>query len=237
MFDVLQQTRAADLYAPTGTHNYWVPEMIDYAQGSDHDVFLGLGIPATMLGHDPDWTHHTSEDTIDKTDASELRRVGTLASAAAWWIGDGGEEKSARVLDSWFQMEGDSTVQKLNFYRDLGGFSHTSAANKRKPARGGPGPHRLTLLPLDSSVFSGLDGEDKKWVDAQQERFSDNSEGLATKPTFDLLAFETINLMDGRRSTSEIADALSAEFLTDIDQDWVDKLVAILASQKLVAAR
>jgi hypothetical protein len=238
MADVLQQTRAADLYAPTGTRNYWLPEIINYAQGSDHDVFLGLGIPATMLGHDPDWTHHTSEDTIDKTDASELRRVGTLASAAAWWIGDGGEEKSARVLDSWFQMEGDSTVQKLNFYRDLGGFTHTSAAaNKRKPARGGPGPHRLTLLPLDSSVFSSLEGEDKKWVQTQQERFADDSEGLATKPTFDLLAFETVNLMDGHRSTSEIADTLSAEFLTDIDQDWVDKLVGILAAQKLVATR
>ena len=45
--------------------------------------FLGLGIPATMLGHDPDWTHHTSEDKIDKTDASEFRRVGTFATAAA----------------------------------------------------------------------------------------------------------------------------------------------------------
>jgi len=237
MSDVLQQTRAADLYAPTGTRNYWMPEVINYAQGSDHDVFLGLGIPSTMLGHDPDWTHHTSEDTIDKTDASELRRVGTLASAAAWWIGDGGEEKSARVLDSWFQVEGDSTVQKLNFYRDLGAFTHTSASNKRKPARGGAGPHRLTLLPLDSSVFSALEGDDKKWVQAQQERFPDASNSLATKPTFELLAFETINLMDGHRSTSEIADSLSAEFLTDIDQDWVDRLVGILAAQKLIATR
>src|SRR6478672_7587935 len=82
--DVLEQTREADLYAQTGTRNYWQPEAIPYAQGSDHDFFLGLGIPATMLGHDPDWTHHTSEDKIDKTDASEFRRVGTFASAAAW---------------------------------------------------------------------------------------------------------------------------------------------------------
>ena len=33
------------------------------------------------------------------------------------------------------------------------------------------------------------------------------------------------------------ADSLSAEFLTDIDQDWVDRLVGILATQKLVATR
>ena len=82
----MAQTREANLYAQTGTRNYWLPEAIPYAQGSDHDVFLGLGIPATMLGHDPDWTHHTSEDKIDKTDASEFRRVGVFASAAAYWL-------------------------------------------------------------------------------------------------------------------------------------------------------
>ncbi len=93
-----QQTREANLYAQTGTRNYWQPEAIPYAQGSDHDVFLGLGIPATMLGHDPDWTHHTSEDKIDKTDASEFRRVGTFASAAACWHGN------EPTLGSWRQV-------------------------------------------------------------------------------------------------------------------------------------
>ena len=84
--DVLAQTREADLYAMTGTRNYWLPEAIAYTQGSDHDVFLGLGVPSTMLGHDPDWTHHSSEDKIDKTDASEFRRVDVFASAAAYFL-------------------------------------------------------------------------------------------------------------------------------------------------------
>ena len=92
MSDVMQQTREANLYAPGGTRNYWQPEMINYTQGSDHDIFLGLGIPGTMLGHDPDWTHHTSEDTIDKTDASEFRRVGVLASAAVAWLSKGSDD-------------------------------------------------------------------------------------------------------------------------------------------------
>ena len=94
MADVLQQTRDAYLFAPTGSHNFWPAEMAPYAQGSDHDMFLGLGIPSAMLGHDPDWTHHTSEDTVDKTDASELRRVGVLAAAAAYW--SAGDEKDRR---------------------------------------------------------------------------------------------------------------------------------------------
>ena len=41
--------------------------------------------------------------------------------------------------------------------------------------------------------------------------------------------------MDGHRSTAEIAALLSAEYLLDIDQAWVDRLVGILEKQKLVA--
>ncbi|HKQ63031.1 MAG TPA: DUF4910 domain-containing protein, partial [Candidatus Polarisedimenticolaceae bacterium] len=81
--DVLAQTEEADLVAPTGSRHTWPAAAVPYAQGSDHDVFLGLGVPSTMFGHDPDWTHHTSEDTLDKTDATEFRRVGVLATAAA----------------------------------------------------------------------------------------------------------------------------------------------------------
>jgi len=41
--------------------------------------------------------------------------------------------------------------------------------------------------------------------------------------------------MDGHRNTAQIADLLSAEYLLDIDQAWVDRLVSILAKRKLVA--
>ena len=70
---------------------------------------------------------------------------------------------------------------------------------------------------------------------AQEARFASDSEGLATKPNFGLISFEAINFMDGHRSTAEIADLLSAEYLVDIDQVWVDRLVNILEKQKLVA--
>jgi len=106
MSDVLQQTREANLYAPTGTHNYWPAEPIAYAQGSDHDIFLGLGIPATMLGHDPDWTHHTSEDKIDKTDASEFRRAGVLATSAAYWL-------AAADFAAWDRLKAGEVAARL----------------------------------------------------------------------------------------------------------------------------
>jgi hypothetical protein len=258
--DVMAQTREANLYAQTGTRNYWLPEAIQYAQGSDHDVFLGLGIPSTMFGHDPDWTHHTSEDKIDKTDASEFRRVGTMASAATYflafndpatWRGlysrksanrvselstrlaqnPGFAQNTLRTGKNWeaFQNEVKGLNEALKAPGEVLDISAASGISLK------PGPHRLTLLPLDASVFENASPEDAKWLAEQEARFASDSEGLATKPNFGLISFEAINFMDGHRSTSEIADLVSAEYLIDIDQPWVDRLVSILEKQKLVA--
>ena len=264
--DLLDQTREADLYAQTGTRNYWQPEAIPYAQGSDHDVFLGLGIPATMLGHDPDWTHHTSEDKIDKTDASEFRRVGTFASVAAYWLASP-EEFSFAVEAAEHGLRVEELARRVA--RDMGSFNAApnpgrrmrtnrermqieadfldSAANPerssvrpaalrhKQQSSQSKGPHRTTLLPLDASAFAGLGLDDSNWLSEQEARFASDSEGLATKPSFALITFEAVNFMDGHRSTAEIADLLSAEYLLDIDQAWVDRLVGILEKQKLVA--
>lgn len=264
LFDVLAQTREADLYAQTGTRNYWLPEAIPYAQGSDHDVFLGLGVPATMLGHDPDWTHHTSEDKIDKTDASEFRRVGVFASAATYFLAAAGDSGSkplqaaahaARVKELAGRLAVDTAthsdqapLRRTILNRERFG-DESDVLESVTPQEGKrydrlqrewsrlnriPGPHRLTILPLDASAFENAVSEDKKWLGEQEARFASDSEGLATNPNFALISFEAVNFMDGRRSTAEIADLLSAEYLLDIDQAWVDRLVSILEKQKLV---
>lgn len=273
--DVLAQTREANLYAQTGTRNYWLPEAIPYAQGSDHDVFLGLGIPASMLGHDPDWTHHTSEDKIDKTDASEFRRIGVLANVSAYHIA------MATALEERLQIDAAANaVRAAEFARrlaaDAWSLRDPAVARRNtinlpcllgetvnlkegtKPPANKPlvpvcafffdvngtqgpdhkpssGPHRLTILPFDASVFENVSPEDKKWLAEQEARFASDSEGLATKPNFALISFEAENFMDGKRGTAEIADLLSAEYLVDIDRAWVDRLVSILEKQKLVA--
>lgn len=264
--DTMQQTREDNLYAPTGTRNYWLPEMIPYTQGSDHDMLLGLGVPGTMLGHDPDWTHHTSEDTIDKTDASEFRRVGVMASAAAAWLSLADEKQihaariagerqeiamlgyrisSALISNSASPRAKAATARNLKRLDQLHSDFAQEARRYVSPQTytavdgygpgGRGGPRRLTLLPIYDAAFESLSRDDKKWWEEQQQRFAEDSEGLPTKPNFGLLVFETINFMDGHRSTAEIADLLAAEYLLDIDQAWVDRLVGILAEQKLVA--
>ena len=263
MADVLAQTREADLYAPTGSRNYWPTGMIGYAQGSDHDVFTGLGIPATMLGHEPDWTHHTSEDTPDKTDASEFRRVGVLASAAAYWTAMNDTEtnrrlemvtKSALIADyagrvSEVATSPDSAAGRAR----LRAYQQALEAMTAEPETGaktfdrdgwartnkaGRVPRRLVVAPLDGSVFQSLSGNDKQWWGEQEERFASEAPGggLPIKPPFALVAFEAMNFMDGKRTMGEIAALLSLEFNQDFDAAWVGRLVGILEGVKVVKA-
>jgi hypothetical protein len=263
MADVLAQAREADLVAPAGSRNYWPAEMAPYAQGSDHDVFLGLGIPATMLGHDPDWTHHTSEDTPDKTDATELRRVGVLASAAAYSaaVNDADAqrrleavERTAMIADyagriAVIAASADSAGARgrLRAYQEMleamtaepeTGAKVFDQDSWAKASKAGKVPHRLVVIPLDASVFQGLSGKDKQWWGEQEERFASEAPGggLPPEPPFGVIAFEAVNFMDGKRSEGEIAALLSLEFNRDFDAAWMGRLVGILEEVKVVRA-
>jgi hypothetical protein len=248
--DLLEQTRDAGLVAPTGTRHYWGAEMVDYFQGSDHDMLLGIGVPATMFGHDPDWTHHTSEDTADKTDASELRRVGVLAAAASYWIAAAGSEQWDRLaplvvaeklrvqsqrmiaLRRANQTRLASELQK-SFEYDAKRFANAGLSSygtlvepmaTTPPARG---PRRIVLTPISGDALTGLSEEHRKWRDAQRS-FVQPEAGL------ELVLFEAMQFMNGRRSSAEIADLLTIEYGKPFTAQWVDQAAAMLASMKLV---
>jgi len=77
-----------DAYAvvsPWGSHDDWNAELIPYSGGSDHFVFMGgvIRVPATMFGSWPDDFYHSSEDTPDKCDPTQLRRVVVLSAMTA----------------------------------------------------------------------------------------------------------------------------------------------------------
>jgi aminopeptidase YwaD len=263
MADVLAQTREANLFAPAGSRNYWPAEMTAYAQGSDHDVFLGLGIPATMLGHEPDWTHHTSEDTPDKTDATELRRVGVLTSAAAYWAAvddaDANQRlemvaRSARIADYAGRIaeiaagpdSAGARVRLRAYQQALEAITSEPETGAKvfdpdawaRASKAGRVPHRLVVTPVDASLFQALSGNDKKWWGEQEERFASEAPGggLPEKPPFGLIAFEAMNFMDGKRTGGEIAALLSLEFNRDFDVAWMERLVGILEGVKVVKA-
>jgi hypothetical protein len=203
-----------------------------------------------MFGHDPDWTHHTSEDTPDKTDASEFRRVGVLAATAAYWIASADDAAWQRLApavaaeqlraDAARLVEldrlGDGTllarVQKqlaadaatLSMARlDSRGrlLASTSAA---KPARGQLAK-RNTIGPIAGSAWASLTGEDRKWIDEERKR-----------ENFDFRVFEALGFMNGQRTNREIADLLTIDLGERVGEEWVQRLASVLTSMKLVTA-
>jgi hypothetical protein len=80
------------------TFNYRVTP---FSGGSDHVVFNdgGIQIPSVMVGHWPDYTHHTTEDTPDKVDPVELKRSELIAATSLWYLANLTPEKSPRVTN------------------------------------------------------------------------------------------------------------------------------------------
>ena len=71
-----------------GSLGEWDTSEHPYEGGSDHDVFLGAGVPAALLWHFPDFAYHTSLDRIDHVDPAELRRTAVALGAAALALAD-----------------------------------------------------------------------------------------------------------------------------------------------------
>jgi len=75
-----------DVRTPRGSQSAFNYRMTPYASGSDHMVFIDRKVPGMMFWHNPDYTHHTSDDTPDKVDPVELERCELIAAGSAWYL-------------------------------------------------------------------------------------------------------------------------------------------------------
>ncbi len=73
-----------DLYVGSirGSRNRMLCPMIPYTTGTDHELFNNLKIGATSLGSWPDNFYHSSEDTPDKVDPTQLHRAVVIGLTA-----------------------------------------------------------------------------------------------------------------------------------------------------------
>lgn len=84
--NVAAMVRGMNIRTPRGSLSEPNILLTPYSGGSDHNVFIDRKVPGMMLGHSPDYTHHTSEDTPDKVDPVELERSEVLAASAFWYL-------------------------------------------------------------------------------------------------------------------------------------------------------
>ncbi len=71
---------------PGGSSSNFNYRITSFSGGSDHVVFNdgAVAVPAMMIGHWPDYTRHTTEDTPDKVDPVELERAELIATSVFW---------------------------------------------------------------------------------------------------------------------------------------------------------
>jgi hypothetical protein len=68
--------------------NGWVIGEHPWEGGSDHDVFLGRGVPAILMWHFTDFAYHTSLDRLSHVDPRMVRRMSVALMASALAVAD-----------------------------------------------------------------------------------------------------------------------------------------------------
>ncbi len=73
------------VFSPTGTRESWSAKIVPFSGGSDHIVFMGgvINVPAAQFGSWPDYFYHSSGDTPDKCDPTQLKRAVVLGALIA----------------------------------------------------------------------------------------------------------------------------------------------------------
>jgi aminopeptidase YwaD len=96
--DMARMVEALDVRTPRGSRGTFAWRQTPFSGGSDHMMFLDRGIPSVMFSHDPDYTHHTSEDTPDKVDPVELERCELIATGALWYLANLSEREALDLV-------------------------------------------------------------------------------------------------------------------------------------------
>jgi hypothetical protein len=94
-----------------------------YYGASDHIVFIGERIPAVMFITWPDLWYHTSEDTPDKLDSTQFKRVGVVGAASAATIAIADDALALRIaaesLGNGTSRVGQAQKKGLTYLTDL----------------------------------------------------------------------------------------------------------------------
>lgn len=106
---VVNFTKLADslqLRSMNGSNHPFAYRVLPFSGGSDHVIFNdgALQVPAVMFGHG-DTFHHTSLDTLEKVDASELRRVCFIALGSSYYLANASQEE-AKVMSRLLARNG-----------------------------------------------------------------------------------------------------------------------------------
>ncbi len=222
-----------NLKSERGSQHPFAYRVLPFGGGSDHYIFNdgALRTPSVMLGHG-DIFHHTNLDTMDKVDASELRRVCFIALGASYYMAHAAEREAkdmsriisrngfARLSSDYYDslglmLDAKNPDELLNLYKQVLNVIEHSAKREMQSV-------------LSTVVFAG-DDQAKKWIENStgnlrtlrstfqieaQKHYKNLSQQFGVKP-------QTIQLSAEEKTLSRIVPLRDENFVGPLQSDWL----------------
>ncbi len=118
--------------APNGSFDPFYIRIEKHYGASDHAVYLNQGIPAVIFVTWPDMWYHSSQDTPDKLDSTQFKRVAVVGTAAMSVLASADDQMGARVaaetLARGAERMGQAERKGLGYMADAGDGAALAAA-------------------------------------------------------------------------------------------------------------
>ena len=231
--------RGGDPYAgfawPSGSREVFLGDIRPLELGSDHEVFeeSSFGVPMVYFHDWPDVTIHTNKDLPENLDATKLGRVAYMGAGIAWTLAALPDDEAPRVLAATL-MDADQRIVRAN----AASGSDAALVRREAAATGIEAVQSVGRLwpstePAASAAADRMRrllsaAGDRKAVDARVpirnpairgpldvyyfSYLGTASDAVTAIGLDSLLQFEAFNLVDGKRSVSEIRDILAGRY-------------------------
>jgi hypothetical protein len=219
-----------------GSREAFLADLRGIELGSDHQVFEegSFRIPMVYFHDWPDVTIHTNKDLPENLDATKLGRVAYLGAGIAWTLAALPDEEAARLLV--FARSGldarAAAAAPLDDARDDALRRREAAAVRRATLESMSAlwPTLMAQLeraadpvvPLPTETDARVPVRDPAvrgpisvyYYDHLRETLGASAAdtALTSREDGELLAYEALNLVDGRRTVSDIRDVLAGRY-------------------------
>ena len=232
------------LVAPTGGKEPLRAALVPLTLGSDHQVYgdSSFAIPAIYLNDWPDRYIHTNRDLPANIDPTKLGRAAFIAAASGYALAritpdDAAalnamldafalerraaalRRKDANVLRfaDWYEREMKASLTR--FFTGAGAPQSTAPDGKRRQNLGDRSVRRSIVYRRNPEVRGPMSAFGYDYFDARYK-----GEPIRLNGEY---RFEALNLVDGRRTSSEIREVLSAIYEPVLLEDVTQYLEAL----------
>ena len=224
---------------PPGSRELFLGDVRGLNMGSDHEVFeaAGFAVPMVYFHDYPDVTIHTQKDQPENLDATKLGRVAYIGAGTVWTLAALPDSEAPRLYaEALADVEERIARSRASFGSDAALARREAVVSGietlRSVARLWPATERLAsadVARLRRELPASRPPEDRRIPSRNPkivgplnvyyyDYFGDipgadlSKTALAARGDGDVLAYEALNLADGKRSVSEIRDVLAGRY-------------------------